>query len=161
MSFYKGNDYYNKGMYEKAKPEYRNAILNGDNVKTSKYNLATCFMKLKEWGNAYQILKNIREENSEDLWSNSDYKIAFNLALSLGNIAEKEGNLEKINQSISIFKYMENNFKCAGCKNEDFDSIYTTLNRVKVSIDTMEELKNIAKEKGFKLDISMENISII
>ncbi|AYD39739.1 hypothetical protein D4Z93_04070 [Clostridium fermenticellae] len=55
--FQMGNDYYNSKDYKNAIYMYEKAIIKKDNVSSALYNSAVCFIKLKNYKKAIELLK--------------------------------------------------------------------------------------------------------
>lgn len=58
MSFEKGNQLYNNGKYKQAINEYIESIKNYEEVESCYYNMAVSYMKLKEYDDGIECLKN-------------------------------------------------------------------------------------------------------
>lgn len=71
--FEKGNELYNVKDYKKAITFYKKAIENRENEACSYYNAAVCFIKLKEYPRALDLIKSALSLKQES-------KYFFNLA---------------------------------------------------------------------------------
>lgn len=56
-SFNEANNLYNNKEYEKAIKKYEESILNNENKACSYYNSGVCFIKLKNYDSAINMLK--------------------------------------------------------------------------------------------------------
>lgn len=95
--FQKANDLYNIKDYKRALAMYQKAVEQKENEAASLYNAAVCFIKLKEYEKAIQLLKSailIRHESRyffnlgycyTMLKDNKRALIYFNTAWSLDN----------------------------------------------------------------------------
>lgn len=72
-NFNEGNKFYNIKEYSKALIYYKKAIATGENLACSYYNCGVCFIKLKDFDNAIDMIKNALSIQKES-------KYFFNLA---------------------------------------------------------------------------------
>lgn len=72
-NFNEGNNLYNSKEYSKALTYYKKAIVSGENTACSYYNAGVCFIKLKDFDNAIDMIKNALSIHKES-------KYFFNLA---------------------------------------------------------------------------------
>lgn len=100
--FNEGNKYYRDMDYSKAIEYYDQAILEGDNLPCSYYNAGVCFIKLKKYENAIEMLKNALSLQRES-------KYYFNLAYCYAM-------LENTNKALIYFHMAwamdENDYEC-------------------------------------------------
>ena len=74
MNFFnEGNKHYNLKDYEKAIDLYKLSIENNENIACSYYNCGVCFIKLKEFDKAMEMIK-------KALTMQQESKYYFNLA---------------------------------------------------------------------------------
>lgn len=88
--FIKGNELYNNKHYEEALDFYIKAIDEKDNEAYSYYNAGVCYIKLKEFDKAIEML-------SKAVKLNTDAKYFFNLAYSYSMINETKKALRYFN----------------------------------------------------------------
>ncbi|BAK81469.1 tetratricopeptide repeat protein [Candidatus Arthromitus sp. SFB-rat-Yit] len=97
MDFYfkKANDYYNKKDYKKALSLYKKSIENQVGEACSLYNAAVCHIKLKEYNEAIDLLKQALEIKL-------DHKYLFNLAYCYSLLGDNAKALTYFNWSWAI-----------------------------------------------------------
>lgn len=109
--FTEGNKLYNSNEYEKAIDYYKKSIENKDNEACSCYNCGVCFIKLKDYNNAIDMIqKALALQKDSKYYFNLGYCYAmkenlnkallnFNMSWALNN---DDGDCEKaINLIIS------------------------------------------------------------
>ena len=96
MSFFSdGNRYYNIKEYSKAIELYVKSIENGENEGCSYYNAGVCFIKLKDFNSAIEMLK-------KALSIQKDSKYYFNLAYCYAMNEDKNKALIYFNRAWSL-----------------------------------------------------------
>jgi len=93
--FKKANDYYNKKDYKKAISLYKKSIQHQGSEACSLYNSAVCYIKLKEYDEAINLLKQALEIKL-------DHKYLFNLAYCYSLLGDNAKALTYFNWSWAI-----------------------------------------------------------
>lgn len=104
MDFYfkKANDYYNKKDYKKAISLYQKSIETQGSEACSLYNSAVCYIKLKEYDKAIELLK-------QAIDIKMDHKYLFNLAYCYSLLGDNAKALTYFNWS---WAYNNEDFEC-------------------------------------------------
>ncbi len=100
--FKKANDYYNKKDYKKAIFLYQKSIETQGNEACSLYNSAVCYIKLKEYHKAIELLKQALEIKI-------DHKYLFNLAYCYSLLEDNSKALTYFNWS---WAYNHEDYEC-------------------------------------------------
>lgn len=96
MSYFeKANDLYNVKDYKKAINFYKKAIGNQENEACCYYNAAVCFIKLKEYDEAINLIKSA-------LYLKQESKYFFNLAYCYAMINDTQKALLYFNRSWAL-----------------------------------------------------------
>ena len=93
--FEKANDLYNDKDYKKAINFYKKSIENRENEACSYYNAAVCFIKLKEYEKAMELIKSALSLKQES-------KYFFNLAYCYAMLNDTQKALLYFNTSWAL-----------------------------------------------------------